>query len=575
MSGSTPAADARSAVRTLAEQAANQRGASLVGSDLRLFESSGAVAPSSATTSPASSISPYDLGRTYELMLAPDARRRAGAHLTPAGVAHGLVGLMDAPAAGDHILDPAVGGAAFLLASADRLVNAGAHPQAVLDQLFGIDIDPYAVEVAEAALAIWGLEYELAPRALPRLVVGDGLLDPLPEVDQVVGNPPFLNQLRKSSSHTAARRESLRERWDDLIGTYTDDAWLFLAAGLDALRPSGSVAMVQPVSILAARYAKAVRQHIDDTGRLRALWVARDRVFDAAVQVCGIVAQRQAPSLQHRPLVRAVGADFENHPSVREPVKASGWGSAAAGALGAPAVPLLSHTSGTIGDLADTTAGFRDQFYGFVPHVFNAADDGSLAERSDVAAPLVTVGMIDPLTLAWGRRSFKFAGESYQRPSVDLDALEASNPSLTAWTQARRRPKVLMATQTKVVEVWVDVAGVAIPATPVLSVEPFAADEDMLWRLAAALASPVMSAHFYAAHFGTAMSIHAMKISARDIAAAPLPTDAQPWSHAADLLRAGDHDVDAFGALMCAAYQVDPARLVPWWKQRFPNRTDG
>lgn len=510
--------------------------------------------------------------------MAPEARRRSGAHLTPAAIAQGLVGLMDEPGVADSVLDPAVGGAAFLLAAADRLVAAGADPEAVLGQLFGVDIDPDAVDVAEAALALWSLDHQVAPRPLPQLVVGDGLLDPLPEVDQVVGNPPFLNQLRRSSSHTGDRRQALRDRWGDLVGTYTDDAWLFLAAGIDALRPGGVVALVQPVSILAARHAEAVRCHVDTAGSLRALWVARDKVFDAAVNVCGIVAERDRDGPIKQPaLVRAVGADFESQPSVSGQIDADGWGSAAAGALGAPQVKLTRGGAGALGDLAETTAGFRDQFYGFVPYVFEAPGTGAATELVDVA-PLVTVGMIDPLSLRWGKRPFKFAGSSYDRPAVDLQALEASDPALASWTRDRLRPKLVMATQTKVVEVWVDDSGVVIPATPVLSIEPRQEGDETLWKLAAALASPVLSAYFFAAHFGTAMSLNAMKISARDIASAPLPGNLKKWDQAADLLRSGrsgPHDLAEFGNLMCAAYGVDAAGLMPWWTHRMPNRSDG
>lgn len=565
----TPAVEARSAVRALAEAGANARGATLVGSALRLFDEAPASVPAAET------VSPFDLGRTYELRLAPDARRRSGAHLTPEGVARGLVGLMDDPAVGDRILDPAVGGAAFLLAAADRLVVLGARPEAVLDQLFGVDIDPYAVEVAEAALALWSIDHGVVPRSLPQLVVGDGLLNPLPEVDQVVGNPPFLNQLRKSSSHTADRRRALRDRWGDLIGAYTDDAWLFLAAGLDALRPGGSIAMVQPVSILAARHADAVRHHVTHTGYLRGLWVAKEQVFDAAVQVCGIVARRRAPAVRQRALVRAVGADFEVTRNTCRFPEANGWGSAAATALGAPEVFLGGEGVRTLSEMAETTAGFRDQFYGYVPHVFDDRGVGDVTELGDDAAPLVTVGMIDPLSLRWGTRSFKFAGKAFVRPAVDLPSLTSENPTLASWTRARRRPKLLVATQTRVVEVWVDATGTVIPATPVVSIEPHDASDEVLWKLAAVLASPVLSAYFFSRNFGTAMSLDAMKVSARDLAAAPLPDNAGPWSQAAELLRAGQPDLDHFGALMCAAYGVDPPDLVTWWKQRLPNRSDG
>ena len=270
-------------------------------------------------------MSPFDLGRAYELLLAPKARRKKGAHLTPEGVARNLVAMMPPPALSDRVLDPAVGGAAFLIAAADQLVDGGARPAEVIRQLFGVDIDAGAVAVAEAALALWGIDHEVEVRPLPNLSHGDGLLHELPVANRVVGNPPFLNQLRSSSTHTAARRTALRERWGDLVGTYTDDAWLFIAAGLHALDANGTLAMVQPVSVLAARYGDAVREHVAARASLLGIWLAREQVFDAAVQVCGLVLGTGSSTAAT--VERRVGADFSTVPTRLDQPAPSEWGS--------------------------------------------------------------------------------------------------------------------------------------------------------------------------------------------------------------------------------------------------------
>ena len=509
-------------------------------------------------------ISPFDLGRQYELALAPQVRQRAGAHLTPQQVARQLVAMMPVPAPGDTILDPAVGGAAFLLAAADRLVAAGASPATALHQLHGYDIDPGAVAVAEAALALWAVDHGVAPVPLPNLVVGDGLLDALPRVNHIVGNPPFLNQLRKTSSHTADRRARLRKRWGDLIGTYTDDAWLFVAAGLEALAPGGSLAMVQPLSILAARDASAIRALVHRSWTLTGLWVARDRVFDAAVHVCGIVVSEGADLT--RPLERCVGADFDRvRPLVAQPATDE-WGSAAAATLNVPAVHLPRSEQGVVADLASATAGFRDQFYGFVPFVA----DSDAAPAADFPR-LVTVGMIDVLGLSWGEREFRFAKRRFVRPVIDVHALAEADRLLGEWTRARLRPKLLMATQTRVVEVWVDDDGHAVPATPVVSIEPHDDDPATRWLLAAALSAPAVSATMLAAKFGTAMALNSMKIAARDVLGAPLPSDQGAWSEAAELLRSQPESLADYAALMGRAYGATDPELQTWWLERATN----
>jgi len=566
------------AVRSLAESAARQRGWSFVGSGLRLFQGITTDCLQGETERvDDSSISAFALGRTYELLLAPDDRRITGAHLTPEAIARQLVALMPAPMPTDRVLDPSVGGGAFLLAAADQLVEVGANPVDVLGQLHGIDIDAGAVAIAEASLAVWALDHGVQPVALPTLDQGDGLLRSLPNVERVVGNPPFLSQLRSASSHTAERRAALRERWGESVTAYTDDAWLFLAAGIDALADNGSLAMVQPISVLAARHGAQVRSRVAAVAAMRALWVARDKVFDASVQVCGIVFQR-SDNAESQPVARYVGAGFESCESLASQPHHGKWGVAASATLGVPPTMLGSahdEERATVGDWAVATAGFRDQFYGLVPFVSEAAAPDVAEATVAGCSPLVTVGMIDVLELHWGARAHRFAGQKYWRPVIDVDQLRKDDPKLGEWVDARRRPKILMATQTRVVELWVDVAGTAVPTTPVLSIEPHDADDDRLWLVAAALSAPVLSAYFAAKNFGTAMSLNAMKVAARDVLAAPLPTDTQLWKETAYELRHGNVvDIELFGQQMNAAYGVESKRLLDWWLDRVPNRSD-
>ena len=322
--------------------------------------------------------------------------------------------------------------------------------------------------------------------------------------------------------------------------------------------------MVQPVSILAARHGEAIRQHVHDQANLTGLWVGRDRVFDAAVQVCGLVLRCGAPQPATE-VARAVGADFvPAKPLDRQP-EPHDWGRAAATTVGIPDVHI-QRSKQTVADLASATAGFRDQFYGFVPFVSEAEPAETVAAGEQ--AKLVTVGMIDVLGLSWGTRTFKYAKQSVQRPVVDLEQLQAQDPTLAQWAQARLRPKLLMATQTRVVEVWVDESGTSLPVTPVLSIEPLDDDPNTLWLLAAALSAPAVSAHILAAKFGTAMSLNALKLAARDVLVIPLPTNRKAWQNAADHLRGDQVDLDVFANQMGRAYGDPSEDLAQWWRTR-------
>ena len=54
-------------------------------------------------------------------------------------------------------------------------------------------------------------------------------------------------------------------------------------------------------------------------------------------------------------------------------------------------------------------------------------------------------------------------------PAVDPSKVE---PAIAGWIAERLVPKVLVASQTKVIEAIVDADGVMIPCTPVVTVEP-------------------------------------------------------------------------------------------------------
>src|SRR3546814_3614903 len=84
--------------------------------------------------------------------------RRAGAHYTPPEVSRRVAAMaLGGPGAGARrVVDMSCGGGALLLAAGDALVAAGADPADVARELlWGADIDPLAVAVTAAAIALW------------------------------------------------------------------------------------------------------------------------------------------------------------------------------------------------------------------------------------------------------------------------------------------------------------------------------------------------------------------------------------------------------------------------------------
>ena len=162
-------------------------------------------------------------------------------------------------------------------------------------------------------------------------------------------------------------------------------------------------------------------------------------------------------------------------------------------------------------------------------------------------ARLVTAGLVEPARTVWGRRATRLAGRRLQAPAVDVIALRAwstgpdGDPRLAAWADARLRPKVVVATQTRVVEAAVDDDGSWWPSVPVISVviDPEHDDDEHRWLLAAALSAPPVSAWAAERIGGTALAAHALKLSARQVLEVPLPVDRDAWAEGARLLRHG------------------------------------
>lgn len=473
------------------------------------------------------------LATAYEDRLAgelSDQRRSRGAFYTPPDlVAWVLDRALTSSTA--RVLDPACGTGHFLVAAARRLGDVRA--------VHGSDLDPEAVRIAR--LRLQAEDPSVPPGEIEaRVRVADGLTawaDPAVGAgfDAVVGNPPFLGQLKR---RTAGQRGGL--------GAYTDTSAAFLHRALGLAAPGGTVALVQPLSVLGARDAGPVRAAAAAAGAVTDLWVADRPVFRGTTVLACV------------PVVR-IGADGGPGPD--------DWGRLAASYFGIPAVDLAAG-GGVVGDLAACTADFRDQYYGLVPHVREAPAGGPAPGE----APLITSGLIEPAACDWGSRATRFARQQYDAPVVDVAAVREG--PLGAWVDARLVPKVLVAGQGRVIEAVVDEHGEWLPSVPVVTVVPHEASD--LWRVLAILLAPPVVAHAAARYLGTGLTPGSVKVSARQLAALPLPGDAAAWAEGAVLARRaqGANVADRaallaeVGVAMTAAYGGGDAAL-DWWLRRY------
>ena len=471
---------------------------------------------------------PEDLGTLLEASIAPADRRGRGVHYTPrdlaaAVVERALTGQVEAT-----VCDPACGGGALLLAAGRHQVAAGGEAHDVVARLWGIDTDALAVATTEAALTLWS---GVVP-PVGNLLVADALAPlELPAFDAVIGNPPFLSQLDASTTRSSEEVTRLRARFGSAVQAYTDPAALFLLAACDLTRSGGAIAMVQPQSVLAARDAAGVRRAVGERAELREVWVPPGRPFEASVEVCVAVL------------------DVGPRSGAAQPVEHA-WSARLARALGVPSIDLSAER--TAGKELTTAAAFRAEYYGMVPHVHeaDALPDGR---------PLLTTGLVDLAAHAWGTRPARIGGRAWHRPVVDVAALEGR---AAEWARRTSTPKLVIATQTRVIEAVVDLEGEVLPAVPLIVAW---APTERLWPLAAALCSPPINAWAAERTAGSALASGALKLTAGLVRSAPLPLDDDQWRQGTEALQAGD--LHAFARAMTAAYRCGDD-VAAWWLDR-------
>lgn len=170
-------------------------------------------------------------------------------------------------------LDPACGSAAFLIGLLREILRLrcalglGSVTEitrhVVSASLFGVDVDPDAVDVARRRLTL------AAPGARPNLFVADALRADVAGApfDLVIGNPPYLRQERidhhplLGPGAKRAIAAAARARWgrDPGISRRADLYVYFFLEGLRLLRPGGVLVFLTSHAWLDLDYGAALR----------------------------------------------------------------------------------------------------------------------------------------------------------------------------------------------------------------------------------------------------------------------------------------------------------------------------
>ena len=190
--------------------------------------------------------------------------------------------------AGERVLEPSCGEAAFLTAAVGQLRALGTQGP-LQEQLTGVEIHADSAALAAERLA--------ECNAAATITVANFFDVPAkPDYDAVIGNPPYIRyQAFTGSDRTKAKQAALSHgvRFDGLTNSWAP--FLVHAAGF--LRPSGRLALILPGELLSVNYAAPARQFLMERFGRVALVLFKKRVFPGVLEeVVIVLAEGEGPT---------------------------------------------------------------------------------------------------------------------------------------------------------------------------------------------------------------------------------------------------------------------------------------
>ncbi|MEM3874166.1 MAG: N-6 DNA methylase [Candidatus Bathyarchaeia archaeon] len=253
------------------------------------------------------------IGRVYEELIPDVERHRLGQYYTPPPIVE-LITEMCIRSPNDKVLDPACGSGSFLVKAYHKLkdLKKKENPFAdenrlheeILNQLYGVDINPFPAQLSSINLAIRNLR---VPSRHMNIVVSDFFkvkpsMGVIPEVDVVVTNPPYTRQ-EEMEYKDQIREEALtysdgsKIQLDARAGIYA----YFFTHSAKFLKEHGMMGQITSDTWLDVGYGEGLKQFFLDHFKIHAIIWYDVRAFEKAlVGTCITILEKEDKSREER-----------------------------------------------------------------------------------------------------------------------------------------------------------------------------------------------------------------------------------------------------------------------------------
>jgi type I restriction-modification system DNA methylase subunit len=254
------------------------------------------------------------IGRVYEELIPPDERHRLGQYYTPPPIIE-LITEMCVKSSNDRVLDPACGSGGFLVKAYHKLkdLKKKENPFAdddklheeILNQLYGIDINPFPAQLSSINLAVRNLK--VTSRNINLIVSDFFKVEPscgiIPnEIDAVVTNPPYTDW--REMEHREKTREVALKYKDGIILDVGKQAGIyvyFFTHGAKFLSTSGRMGLIVSDAWLDMAYGTGLKKFFLDFFKIKALIGHDTGVFtEPLVNTLIVILERAEDNLSSR-----------------------------------------------------------------------------------------------------------------------------------------------------------------------------------------------------------------------------------------------------------------------------------